>query len=96
MTTYVGLADGHWRWLTGTPKVFRSSPGVERTFCPNCGTPLSFRSEKMSGVMHLYVANMAEPDRFAPTLHVSSEERLAWFKIDDGLPTHIGPDYTKP
>ena len=95
MTTYVGLADGNWRWLTGEPKVFRSSPGVERTFCDNCGTPLSFRSENMSGVMHLYVAALDEPEKFEPTLHVSHEEKLPWLEIGDHLPTSIGPDYTK-
>jgi hypothetical protein len=68
---------------------------VERSFCDTCGTPLSFRSEKMSGVMHLYAAAMAEPEHFAPTLHVAIEEKLPWLKLADGLPTFVGPDYTK-
>lgn len=95
MTTYVGVADGNWRWLTGTPKTYRSSPGVERTFCDTCGTPLSFRSDNMSGVMHLYVAALGEPEKFEPTLHVSHEEKLPWLELGDNLPTHTGPDYTK-
>jgi hypothetical protein len=95
MTTYIGLSDNQWRWLSKEPKVFRSSPGVERTFCGDCGTPLSFRSEKMSGVMHFYVAAMDAPQDFEPTLHVAYEEKLPWLKLDDGLPNCIGPDYTK-
>ena len=95
MTTYVGIADRNWRWTTKAPRVFRSSPGVERSFCDNCGTPLSFRSEKMSAMMHLYVAALEEPEKFLPTLHVAYEEKLPWLKLDDGLPTCIGPDYTK-
>ena len=96
MTTYIGVADGQWRWTGKVPKVFHSSPGVERSFCETCGTPLSFRSQKMSGVMHLYVAAMAEPETFVPTLHVAIEEKLTWLKLADSLPTSVGPDYTKP
>ncbi|WP_263487257.1 hypothetical protein [Mesorhizobium sp. CA4] len=54
MTTYIGVLDGQWRWLGRPPKAFNSSPGVERTFCDHCGSPLSFRSKKMSNVMHFF------------------------------------------
>ncbi|MDU8927571.1 GFA family protein [Alisedimentitalea sp. MJ-SS2] len=60
MATFIGVSDKQWRWTTGAPKVFHSSPGAERTFCGNCGTPLPFRSEKMSGVMHFIVAALDE------------------------------------
>ena len=95
MTAYVGVADGNWRWTSAPPKIYRSSPGVERTFCADCGTPLSFRSKKMSGVMHLYLAALEDPEAFAPTLHVAHEEKLNWLKLGDDLPTCVGPDYTK-
>jgi hypothetical protein len=49
----------------------------------------------MSGIMHLYVAALEEPERFEPTLHVAYEEKLPWLKFADDLPTCIGPDYTK-
>jgi hypothetical protein len=95
MTTYIGVLDGQWRWLSKPAKVFNSSPGVERTFCDHCGSPLSFRSKKMSDVMHFFAAAMEEPEKFAPTLHVAFEEKLPWLKLADGLPTRFGPDYTK-
>lgn len=95
MTTYIGVLDTQWRWTGKLPKIYRSSPGVERTFCEDCGTPISFRSQRMSGVMHLYTAAMEEPEHFKPTLHVAFEEKLSWLKLDDGLPTRVGPDYTK-
>lgn len=49
----------------------------------------------MSGMMHLYVSAMEEPEKFEPTLHVAIEEKLPWVKLADGLPTRRGPDYTK-
>jgi len=95
MTAYIGVPDAQWRWLSDAPKTYHSSPGVERTFCGNCGTPISFRSDTMSGVMHLYVAALDDPEEVEPTLHVAHEEKLSWLKLDDGLPTCVGPDYTK-
>ncbi len=95
MTTYIGVQEGHWRWISGAPKIYKSSPGVERSFCETCGTPLSFRSIKMSNVMHLYLAALDDPAAFAPTLHVAYAEKLPWLKLADDLPTLTGPDYTK-
>ncbi len=93
MTSYIGVADNQWRWTGEMPKTYHSSPGVERTFCGNCGTPISFRSEKMSEVMHLYVAAMEEPEKFIPKLHVAYEEKLPWLNIGDTLPKRNGPEY---
>lgn len=95
MTTYIGVLDTQWRWTGKLPRFYNSSPGVERSFCGNCGSPMSFRSERMSGIMHLYVATLEEPEYFKPTLHVAYEEKLSWLIVADGLPTHVGPDYTK-
>ncbi len=95
MTAYVGVPDGQWRWLGKLPKVFVSSPEVERTFCENCGSPLSFKSEKLSGMMHFYLAALEDPEHFQPTLHVAYEEKLKWLCLNDGLPTFDGPDYKK-
>ena len=95
MTTYIGVPDGQWRWTGDSPKIYHSSPGVERSFCDTCGTPLTFRSIRMSGVIHFYLAAMADPEQFEPTLHVAHEEKLCWFQIGDDLPTFIGPDYRK-
>ncbi len=93
MTTYIGVPDGQWKWTGQTPKVYKSSPGVERTFCDNCGSPMSFRSTVMSGVMHFYVAAMEKPESFAPQLHVAHGEKLTWLRISDDLPTRNGPEY---
>ncbi|MEZ5872042.1 MAG: GFA family protein [Nitratireductor sp.] len=91
VTTYICVDHGQWRWTGAAPKVYHSSPGVERTFCDTCGSPMSFRSENMSGLMNFYVAAMEEPERFSPGLHVAYEEKLPWMNIKDILPTMTGP-----
>ncbi len=92
MTVYVGLPDGQWRWNAGAPKTHLSSPGVTQEFCGECGSPLTFRSDKMTGLKHFYVAALDDPEAFPPERHVSIEERLCWMTLADGLPTQTGPD----
>ncbi len=92
MTSYIGVEDGQWRWTGEAPKSYHSSPAVERTFCSNCGTPISFQSKKLTGVMHFYIATMEDPEHFKPQVHVAYEEKLSWLHIEDDLPKHEGPE----
>ena len=41
-TTFFGIADGRWRWSGAEPSIWRSSPWVERFFCPRCGCPAAW------------------------------------------------------
>lgn len=93
MATFFGIADGKWNWTGAAPKVFASSPGVERSFCDTCGTPISYRAEAYADMMHFYVSALEDPGAFPPTLNVAFEEKLPWLKLADNLPHCIGPDY---
>jgi len=92
MTTYIGLEEGRWRWIEGNPKTFESSPGVTREFCGDCGSPLTFSSEKMTGLKHFHVNALDDPEAFPPERHVSIEEKLCWLHLNDGLPAQEGPE----
>lgn len=37
----------------GTPKVYESSSGVSRSFCGDCGTPISYEDERLPGEIYL-------------------------------------------
>jgi hypothetical protein len=86
LTTYAGFADGDVAWSGLSRAKFESSPGVERTFCPRCGSPLSFAGERWPGEIHLFVASFAEPGVLIPKLHVHAGEQLPWLHLGDGLP----------
>jgi hypothetical protein len=85
-TSFFGMRDGAWAWTAAQPAVYRSSPGVERSFCPTCGTPMAFRSERSPGEMHFYAATLDDPSIFVPTAHDHAGERLPWVRLADGLP----------
>jgi len=85
IATYAGFPAAQVAW-SGQPRhIYRSSPGVERGFCPRCGSPMSFAGEKWPGEIHLFLASFEDPAALAPTAHVHVGEQLAWLKLADGL-----------
>jgi hypothetical protein len=85
-TSFLGMADGQWRWTGAAPATYASSPGVWREFCPTCGTQMSYRTDRAPGERHFYAATLDDPARFAPTHHDFLDERLPWIVLCDGLP----------
>lgn len=90
MVSFFGVTDGQWSWTGAPPQVFDSSPGVRRSFCARCGTPMAFASDRFPGETHFYAASMDAPEGFDATFHTHAEERLSWVKLSDGLPEHEG------
>jgi hypothetical protein len=84
----VGYPAGAVEWTGAPPRQFHSSPGVTRSFCPDCGSPMSFAGDRWPGEIHLFAASFDEPGTLAPEAHVYVEEQLPWVRLDDGLP-HI-------
>ncbi len=89
-TTFVGVADGFWRWTGAAPSVHRSSPGVERRFCATCGTPMAFAAAHSPGEMHFYAASLDDPAMVRPQHHAFWREKLPWIHLSDDLPRHCG------
>lgn len=66
----------------GRIAAFRSSDIVERGFCRDCGTPLTFRYLG-SGRVNVSIGSMDEPARVVPEFQMGIEARVPWFA---GLP----------
>ena len=90
VTTFVGLEKAQFKWLSGTPKTFSSSPGVSRSFCADCGTPLCYEADRCPDEMHMYISVMDRPDDYVPTHHVFIGEKISWLELDDGLERYKG------
>lgn len=76
------------RWVHGAPKNFESSPGVLRTFCGNCGTPLTYSKAATADVIDVSNCSLDEPGLVAPESHTWCNERLPWDNAVDGLPEY--------
>jgi hypothetical protein len=80
-------------WTRGAVKHFRSSNKVQRGFCPDCGTPLTFETD--AGVIDISIAAFDRPASIMPTLQYSHETRLAWFDGLSSLPVQTAEEHAK-
>jgi hypothetical protein len=83
VATFVGFREADFRYTGEAPKVFESSPGVKRAFCGTCGTPVTYSGARAPGEMHAYLGVMDDPENYAATAHVFTEEQLPWLHIED-------------
>ena len=67
--------------------IYNSSPGVERGFCDQCGTSLTWEG-KYGGraVINIHISTFDDPDPHVPESCFFHEERIAWFDVADGPP----------
>ncbi|MEX0923469.1 MAG: GFA family protein [Rhodovibrionaceae bacterium] len=88
VAAFIGVDSAGARIGGETLAVHDSSPGVRRSFCRRCGTPLAYQADRFPGELHFYAAGLERPQDFVPQFHVFYEERLPWFDLDDGLPRY--------
>jgi len=61
------------------------NPGVERTFCGTCGSPLTGRYDYLPGQVYVPVGVLDQAAQLVPQLHAHEANRLPWLHIDDDL-----------
>ncbi len=78
---------------SGTPKARRyiadSGKGLDRNFCPECGSRLFSNLESFPGVVFVMLGSLDRPELIAPKLEMFTKRRLAWVKPLD-LPQFEG------
>ena len=74
-------------WTRGEPKRFRSSNKIERGFCADCGTPLTYEVDgRGDGGIEIAIGAFDDPAAIRPTIQVGVEGRMPWFHDLAGLP----------
>ena len=82
-------------WTKGEPGIFRSSEAVERGFCRDCGTPLTYRYLERDRI-RVSIGSLDEPGRVQPEIQYGIESRLAAFEMLHGLPGERTEDGATP
>ena len=60
----------------------------QRTFCNQCGTPLTFQIAEDSEEIDVTICSVDHPERLVPQDHTWVEDRLPWITLSDGLPCY--------
>ena len=90
MVTWAGFARDGVVFTAGWPQRYASSPGVTRSFCANCGTPLTYEAESRADEVHFTIGTFDQPEALPPTKHVFHAERISWLHLGDDLPRYAG------
>lgn len=93
LTVWVGYRPDEFRLIRGTPKSFSKTKGVVRTFCPDCGTSISYSDEGLDNELYVSIGFLDHPERFKPWAHAYWDMKLPWVSFADDLPKVEG--YTR-
>jgi hypothetical protein len=88
VVAWVTFPPAAFSFTQGEPARHRSSPPVERTFCPTCGTSLTYQHADFPNEVDVTIASLDDPSAFPPADHTWTDERIAWLELGDGLPRH--------
>ena len=90
VSVFVGYETAQIFYPKRRPRSFASSPGIDRPFCPDCGTRIGYSDAGLPGRLYLHVGVLDHPERFVPRRHAFEALRLPWLRIEDDLPRFQG------
>lgn len=82
------VASGGLKLLSGKLSAFRASDHATRSFCPVCGTHISFVDDATPGQIDITTCSLDRPAAMPPQQHIFTASRLPWLKLADGLPQY--------
>jgi hypothetical protein len=82
---WITVPRSEFRFLSGFPQPYQSSPGVVRRFCKTCGSSLTYENAGSAETIDITTATLDNPTIFAPRQEVWVEHRVAWQPMDPTL-----------
>ncbi len=74
--------------VAGQPKAYESSPGKQRLFCGDCGSPIISRTAEVPGMVRVRAGLLAEPVETEAVFHFHVSSKASWLRVDDDLPQY--------
>ncbi|HUG23372.1 GFA family protein [Piscinibacter sp.] len=68
--------------VSGQVSSFRSSPPALRSFCGQCGTPLTYQHDDNPGTVDITTATLDDPELVPPTHEIWLSHRISWAASD--------------
>jgi hypothetical protein len=87
VVTWITYPMGAFRWTKGTPAGVKSTANATRNFCAKCGSHMAFIIDGAKE-LDITVGTLDNPLDYAPMYHIFNDTRIAWFKLEDGLPAY--------
>lgn len=85
----VAEADFHFTSGQETLRAYESSPGKQRVFCSQCGSPIFSRAVAVPGVVRVRAGTLDAPVSARPAVHNFVGSKADWWEITDALPQNL-------
>ncbi len=85
VAVFAGFEEGAIEFTPDEGKAIEVNEGVRRSFCPDCGTPLTGRYDYIAGMNFVPLGLFDQIDKLAPQFHSHVNEQAKWLHIDDNL-----------
>jgi hypothetical protein len=85
VAAFAAFEEGALSWAPNEGKAVTINPGVTRTFCETCGSPLTGRYDYLPGTVYVALGILDQANELSPQLHSHHNNRLDWLCIEDDL-----------
>jgi len=87
--TFAGVPARAFRYVAGADhaRLYESSPGSYRAFCPTCGSNTPIKSSE-SDTFYVPAGLFNDDPGARPVLHMFVASKAPWWEINDDLPQH--------
>ena len=85
---WFSVPRSQFQFVCGEPTRFSSTAKGTRSFCPRCGTQLTFEHEDFLDEIDVTTCSLDEPERLPPRDHTQTTSKLTWVKLADQLPQY--------
>lgn len=72
------------------PARFPSSSKAERSFCDQCGSPITFQYQARRKFIYVTVGSLDDPGKFAPQSDIHTASHVPWVPLDKSLAQYDG------
>lgn len=86
VTTWLTVPAQSFRWSSGEPTAYASSPNCTRYFCGHCGCHLTLFTTLSPDSLDITVASLDNPQLAPANRHIWVSSRLPWLQLDPQLP----------
>jgi hypothetical protein len=81
------MAAADVRVTNGQLRSFRSSPTVDRLFCPVCGSPIFFQRTNLPGCRGIFAGSLDDPNELRPNVQVCTTSAVSWLDTLGTVPS---------
>lgn len=85
VAAFAAFKEQDFMILPNEGRRIEASSGVSRTFCTECGSPLTGRYDYLPNKVYISLSLFDQADDLVPSMHSHEANRLRWLHIKDDI-----------